>query len=169
MEERIGAVSGAQLEQRVTLGESCDSGTQRGEEITPIINGLLGSDAERGVGVRREEGKVESERGRGEEVEGVGKRREKGEGVGGRGEEGGGEGGMREAAAQKIQGWYRSCHHKKRRSHVAEVQSLLQETREGLNHSLREQQRKSQQEVNICSTCTILPVTHIPHWHCIVI
>ena len=153
VERRSEAVNDAWLEQKVTIAANCVSVTQRGEEeFAQVVQGSLesGSVVVGGVegkkdieGGKGKEG--EGERGRGEKVEGVGKRSEKVEG----GEEREGEGRKREAAAQKIQGWYRSCHHKTQQAHSAEVLSLLQEKREELNHSLREQHRKSRQEVTV--------------------
>ena len=153
VERRSEAVNDGWLEQKVTIAANCVSVTQRGEEeFAPLVQGSLESGS---VGVGGKEGKKEidggkgkegeGERGRGEKVEGMGKRSEKEEG----GEEREGEGRKREAAAQKIQGWYRSCHHKTQQAHSAEVLSLLQEKREELNHSLREQHRKSRQEVTV--------------------
>ena len=63
------------------------------------------------------------------------------------GEVGGGEG-EAEAAARKLQRWYRGCK-ERQRAHMAEVRSLLRVKREELDRSRSEQQERLQAEVSI--------------------
>ena len=124
--ERAGEGRGSEDNQeKMTLGEStkgCHDNIL--QETAPTIKRSLPSTSETAGG--REEGSVGREMEAGREED-------------------------REAAAQRIQEWYR---HKKRQEYGVEVERLLREKREELDNSRSEQLKTSQREVYTTLHCT---------------